>query len=158
MGREGQVGSTVYGTVLVLATLTAAYAAERHNPRSLVELVVTVVFVFWVAYVYAHALSESIETGERLSRSGVTAVAIRELGLILAAVVPILALMVGVFGLVPERTSVWLAIGLGLATLSVEGYRYARVADLGKLGTAAILAANLLLGLSVVLMKVALVH
>jgi hypothetical protein len=144
--------------LLVLATLTAAYAAERHDPRSLVELVVTVVSVFWVAYVYAHALSESIETGERLSRSGITAVAGRELGLILAAVVPVLALVVGALGLVQERASVWLAIALGLVVLSAEGFRYARRADLGKPGTAAILTANLLLGLTVVVMKVALVH
>ena len=107
MGREGRVGSTVYGTVLVLATLTAAYAAARHNPRSLVELVITVVVVFWVAYVYAHALSDSIETGERLSRSGIGAVASRELGLILAAIVPVLALVAGGVGLIDERASVW---------------------------------------------------
>ena len=158
VGREGQVGSTVYGTVLVLAALTAAYAAERHQPEKLVELVVTAVFVFWSAYVYAHALSESIETATPLSRSGVAYIARRELGIMLAAVVPILALLLGVVGLIGEGTSVWLAIALGLITLTAEGYRYARVADLGAVGTVSILVANLLLGLSIVVMKVSLVH
>ena len=158
VGREGQVGSTVYGTVLVLAALTAAYAAERHQPKKLVELVVTAVFVFWSAYVYAHALSESIETATPLSRPGVAHIARRELGIMLAAVVPILALLLGVVGLVAEGTSVWLAIALGLITLTAEGYRYARVADLGAVGTVSILVANLLLGLSIVVMKVSLVH
>ncbi len=158
VGREGQVGSTVYGTVLVLAALTAAYAAERHQPKKLVELVATAVFVFWSAYVYAHALSESIETATPLSRSGVAYIARRELGIMLAAVVPTLALLLGVVGLIAEGTSVWLAIALGLITLTAEGYRYARVADLGAVGTVSILVANLLLGLSIVVMKVSLVH
>jgi hypothetical protein len=60
--------------------------------------------------------------------------------------------------LVAEGTSVWLAIALGLITLTAEGYRYARVADLGAVGTVSILVANLLLGLSIVVMKVSLVH
>jgi len=114
--------------------------------------------VFWSAYVYAHALSESIETATPLNRSGVTHIARRELGIMLAAVVPTLALLLGVVGLIAEGTSVWLAIALGLITLTAEGYRYARVADLGVVGTVSILVANLLLGLSIVVMKVSLVH
>ena len=111
----------IYGTVLVLAALTAAYAAERHDPRKLIELVVSAVVVFWAAYVYAHALSESIESGNRLTRTGVLHVAARELGIVLAAVIPIVALLLGAIGLINESTSVWVAIGLGLATLTVQG-------------------------------------
>jgi hypothetical protein len=157
-GGSGQLGSMIYGTILVMAALTAAYAAERHDPSKLIELVVSAVIVFWAAYVYAHALSESIEGGGRLTRSGVVRVAGQELGIVRAAVAPVAALLLGAIGLVSESTSVWIAIGLGLATLTVQGYRYASIASLGHGGTIVILVVNLMLGASVVLLKVALVH
>ncbi len=158
VGAEGRLGSMIYGTVLVMAALTAAYAAERHEPRKLIELVVSAVAVFWAAYVYAHALSDSIERRSRLTRDGVARIAGEELGIVLAAIAPVSALVLGAAGLIRESRSVWLAIVLGLATLTVQGYRYTRVASLGRLGTVAILVVNLLLGASVVLLKVTLVH
>ena len=42
-----------------MASLTAAYPAERHDPKKLVELVVSAVLVFWLAFVYAQALARS---------------------------------------------------------------------------------------------------
>jgi hypothetical protein len=158
LGGRGRIGSTVYGTILVMAALTAAYGAERHDPGKLVELVSSAVVVFWAAYVYANALSASIESGQRLSRAGVGAVADRELGIILSAIVPIAALVLGVLGVVSESTSVWLAIALGLGILTIQGYRYARVASLSRLGTAAVLLVNVALGLCIVVMKVSLLH
>jgi hypothetical protein len=121
LGRDGRIGSTVYGTVLVLAALTASYAAERHAPFKLVELVISAVVVFWLAYVYANALSESIQRGSRLDRS------------------------------------LLVAIAIGLAILSFEGLRYSRAAALGRLGTAWVLLANVLLGASIVILKVTIV-
>lgn len=158
VGREGRIGSTVYGTLLVLTVLTASYAAERHHPWKLVELVASVVLVFWVAYVYAHALSESIENRSRLSRSIVTRIASRELGLMLSAIAPVLALLLGALGLVSESVSIWLAIAVGFAALSAEGIRYARVTQLSRAATGAILVMNLVLGVCVVVLKVTLVH
>ena len=158
VGREGRIGSTVYGTLLVLTVLTASYAAERHHPWRLVELVASVVLVFWVAYVYAHALSESIENRSRLSRPVLARIASRELGLMLAAILPVLALLLGAAGLIAESVSIWLAIALGFATLSAEGVRYARVTQLSRAATAAILVMNLILGVCVVVLKVTLVH
>ena len=113
LGRDRRIGSTVNGTILVLAALTASYAAERHEPLKLVELVVCVVAVFWLAYVYAHALSESIQRGARIDRVLLRSIADRELGIILAAIAPILALLLGVVGIVTESTSIWIAIASG---------------------------------------------
>jgi len=158
LGREGRIGSTLYGTMIVLTALTASYAGERHDPWKLVELVVSAVVVFWLAYVYAHALSESIESRSRLSRRGVSSVASRELGLMLAAVAPIVALLLGAVGLINERESIWLAIAFGFVTLSAQGVRYARVAGLGRRGTALILLLNLVFGAVIVVLKVTLVH
>jgi hypothetical protein len=72
--------------------------------------------------------------------------------------VPIAALVLGVIGVVSESNSVWLAIALGLATLTIQGYRYARVASLSFLGTATVLLVNVALGLCIVVLKVSLLH
>ena len=158
VGGHGHVGSTVYGTLVVLTALTASYAAERHHPWTLVELVVTGVVVFWIAYVYAQALSETIEEKSRLDRPILTRIADKELGLLLAAVVPTVALILGAVGLTSERVAVWIAIGAGIATLSAQGVRYAHATGLGRSGMVVILVVNLLLGLSIVALKVTLVH
>ena len=158
VGRTGRIGSTVYGTILVMATLTAAYPAERHDPDKLVELVISVVLVFWLAYVYAHAMSETIESDSHLSGAGLRRIADRELGIVLAAVVPILALILGAIGVIDETTSVWLGIALGLATLFAQGYRYSLAAKLGWVGTVSILLANVAFGLCIVFLKVELTH
>src|SRR5689334_23120682 len=139
LGGDRRVGSTVYGTIIVLTALTASYAAERHHPWKLVELVVTAVFVFWVAYVYANALSESIVSRTHLSRPVLRGVAGRELGLLVAAVPPVLALALGAVGLMDESASVWLALALGLGTLAAQGLRYANATGLGRAATGAIL-------------------
>jgi hypothetical protein len=158
LGHPGRVGSTVHGTLLVLTALTTAYAAERNHPWTLVVLVSSLVVVFWLNYVYAHALSESIESRTRLSRPTVIRIANRELGLILAAVAPVAALLLGALDVISEPASIWLAIGLGFTALFAQGFRYARATELGRAGTAAVLLINIVLGLFVVLVKVKFIH
>jgi hypothetical protein len=150
------IASTVYGTVTVMATI--AVSAHDHSPWVILELVLTTALVLWVAHVYAHGLSESIALKQRLTLGELRAIASRESGIILAAALPSAALLIGAVGWVPERTAIWLAIGTGLATLTVEGVRYARVEEMGTTGTAVAIGANLLLGLCVVILKVAIAH
>jgi hypothetical protein len=156
-GAGGGIASTVYGTVVVMATVTAAYATER-NPWKLAVLVLSTALVLWIAHLYAHGLSESIAHNRRLSRDDLTAIARRELGILLAAAAPVAALVLGAVGLLGSSASVWLALGLGLATLAVEGVRYARLEHLGRAATLGAIGANLALGLLVVALKVGLQH
>src|SRR4051794_32298978 len=62
---RGGIAGTVYGTIVLMATLTAA-ASHGAEPRKLAVLVTSTVVVFWIAHVYAHALSESIELHHRI--------------------------------------------------------------------------------------------
>ena len=156
-GVGGGIASTVYGTVVVMATVTAAYATET-NPWKLAVLVVSTVLVLWIAHLYAHGLSESIAHNRRISREDLTAIAHRELGILLAAAAPVAALLLGAVGLLGRSASVWLALGLGLATLAVEGVRYARLEHLGRAATLGAIGGNLALGLLVVALKVGLQH
>ena len=83
------------------------------------------VLVLWIAHVYAHTLAESLERGRRLDRAELVSVARRELAIPAAAVAPVAALVLAALGVLGEQTAVWLALGIGVVTLSVQGARYA---------------------------------
>jgi hypothetical protein len=157
LGTRRGIASTVYGTVVVMATLTAAYASE-HDPWRLAVIVSTTALVLWIAHLYAHALSESITHDRRLSRGDVTGIAHRELGILLAALAPCAALLLGAIGIFRESTAVWVAFGIGLTTLAAAGLRYGHMERLGRLGMIGAVVANIALGSFVVLLKVLVAH
>ena len=157
-GIDERIASTVFGTLTAMATVTAYGRAFQHNPWKVEELVVTTAIVLWIGHVYAHGLSESIHQRHPLRAGSLWFVAQRELGILLAAVLPCLALTLGGIGLLSERNSIWLALALGLATLAVEGVRYARIEHLRPGATFVAVALNVGLGLLVVVLKVAVLH
>jgi hypothetical protein len=139
-----------------MATLTAAYASEK-DPWKLATTVAGAVLVLWIAHVYAHTLAEALsDRREKLSAIG--SVARRELGIMLAAVLPIGALVLGAIGVFRETSAVWVALGVGLFTLGAEGVRFARIEGLGRGRTLAATGLNLALGLFVVALKVLIAH
>jgi hypothetical protein len=156
-GLEGNIASTVYGTVVVMATVAAASGNSPDNWR-LAAIVASSAVVFWLAHLYAHGLSESLELARRLTGSELTSIARRERGILLAAVAPTGAVLLGAVGILRETRAVWLALSLGLMTLAVLGARYARVEGLALGGTVAMIALNLALGLLVVALKAFVVH
>jgi hypothetical protein len=158
LGSRATIAGTVYGTIVVLAVLAAGGKAFEHDLWHLVAIVVTTVLVLWMAHVYAHGLGESLQAGRRLGAPELEAIARRELAVPLAAVAPTAALVVGAVGLLGGRTSVQLAFGLGVATLGVQGLRYASVERLGPGGTVAAVAVNLVLGLALVGLEVLVSH
>lgn len=156
-GLEGNIASDVYGTVLVMATVTAASGSSPDN-WSLAAIVASSAVVFWLAHLYAHGLSESLALGHRLTRAELLSIARRERGILVAAVAPTAAVILGAIGVLRERSSVWLALSVGLATLAVLGARYARLEGMALGGTVAIIALNLALGMLVVGLKAFVVH
>jgi hypothetical protein len=139
-----------------MATLTAAYASEK-DPWKLAITVAAAVFVLWIAHVYAHTLGEAVAEGrQKLYEMG--SVARRELGIVLAAALPVCALVLGAIGVFRETTAVWAALAVGLFTLGVEGVRFARIEELGRAGTLAATGLNVALGLFVVILKVLVAH
>jgi hypothetical protein len=157
-GSPRTISGTVYGTIVVMAALVSGVHGFRHQLWQLVALVVTTAFVFWIAHVYAHGLAESIERGHRLDLAEFTAIARRELSILLAVVLPATALALGALGVLRDGTAVWLAVGAGIAALAVQGIRYARVEHLGRTGTIVALAVNIGLGLALVALKVLVAH
>jgi hypothetical protein len=128
------------------------------DPARLGAIVSATVLVFWLAHVYSDALGETITRGRRLDRRELTDVARRELGIPLAAVAPLAALLLGAIGVVRATTAIWIALLMGLGTLAVTGIAYARIERMGGPGTVAVVAVNLAFGLALVGLKAALVH
>jgi hypothetical protein len=157
-GTPETISGTVYGTIIVMATLVAGAPAFKHDLWHLFALVVVTTMVFWAAHIYAHGLGESLQLGRRITRSELAHIAHRERAMGLAVVLPALALALGAFGLIRGSFSIWLALALGVAALAVQGLRYARLERLSAGGTMIVVGLNLALGLSLVLLKVIVVH
>jgi hypothetical protein len=156
-GSYGGIAGAVYGTIMVMATLVAGSTATP-DAWKLAAIVATTVLVLWAAHVYAHGLGESIDRGRRLDGLELLSIAHRELSIPLAAAGPVVALLLGALGLIRETRAVWLAMGIAVATLAFQGVRYARVENLGRMGTFVAVALNLALGLLLVALKALVAH
>ena len=66
--------------------------------------------------------------------------------------------MLGGVGVLAAQTASGSALGIGVATLGVQGARYAALERLGRAGTVAVIAVNLSLGLVIVGLKALLAH
>jgi len=157
-GSAGGIAGTVYGTIVVMATVTAGSNGEQTDAWRLAVVVVVTVLVLWTAHVYAHGLAESLERGRRLDRAELSDVARRELAIPAAALAPVAAVVLGAVGVLGEQTAVWVALGIGVLTLGVQGRRYATVEQLDRTGTVTAVALNVLLGLVIVGLKALLAH
>ena len=71
---------------------------------------------------------------------------------------PVAALVLAAVGVLGEQTAVWLALGIGVVTLGVQGRRYATVEQLDRTGTVTAVALNVFLGLVIVGLKALLAH
>ena len=85
-------------------------------------------------------------------------VARRELAIPLAGVLPMTVVALGALGVLHTSTALWIAVGIGVATLTIEGIRYARLENLSRLGTLASVSLNLGFGLILVVLKATLSH
>ena len=157
-GTRERIAGYVYGTIVALAAVTAGASAYGHDLWRLAAIVGVSVLILWVAHVYAHGLGESLTLGRRLTGPELATIAGRELSIALAAVLPLAAIALGAIGVFDDRTAIWIALGIGVAGLAIQGVRYARLERLTRTGTAVVVGLNLLLGLSIVILKVLVVH
>ena len=156
VGRPENLAATVYGTIVVMGAIAAG--AQDLDAGRLAAVVTATVLVLWIAHFYSDTLAESINRGRRLDLAELTHVARQELGILLAAVAPVTALVLGALGVLKETTAGWLAMAFGLATLAVQGFRYAGVERLGRAATVVSVALNVGLGLCIVALKAVVSH
>lgn len=141
-----------------MATVTAGAQGEKTDAGRLAVVVIVTVLVLWVAHVYSDGLAESLERGRRLTTAELGSVAQRELSILAAAAAPVAALVLAAFGVLSTKTGLWLALGIGVLALGVQGHRYAKVEQLDRTGTLTVIALNVFLGLVIVGLKALLAH
>jgi hypothetical protein len=154
LGRRESIGGTVYGTIIVMATI----AAGAHGGSGTWDLAVVVavsVLVLWIAHVYSNGLAESLQRGRRLDTDELLEVARHEFAMPLAGVAPIAALVLAAAGVLGDVTGVRLALGFGVATLAFQGLRYAALEHMRPLGAVLSIAFNVMLGLTIVVLEAA---
>jgi hypothetical protein len=154
-GSEGTVAGKVYGTIVVQALIAAGGKPFEDDLWRLIVLVDTTMIVLWIAHVYAHGLGESVRAGRRLDVGEFGRIARRELEVPEVAVAPTAVLVLGALGLLDGRTAVVLALAIGVASLAVQGWRYARIERFDRVGTLAAVALNTALGLVLVGLEMA---
>jgi hypothetical protein len=153
-----RLGGYIYGTIVALAVVVAGAKAYPHGPGHIAVLVAVTAVAFWLAHVYAHGLGHSVAHDEHLTIRELRRIARREASIIEATVPPVAPLVLGALGVLSTRASVWAAFGVGLLVLAIEGIEFARVERLGWLGTVAVVAGNLSLGLVLVALKLLVTH
>jgi len=157
-GMGQRVSGYIYGTIVALSVIVGGARAYPHEPGHIAVLVAVTCIVFWLAHVYAHGIGHAVNSNEHLSFDELLKIARREASVIEAAVPPIAALLLGAIGVYGGKTAVWIAFALGLAVLAAQGVVYARIESLGRLATIGVVAANLGLGLVLVLLKLFVSH
>jgi hypothetical protein len=158
LGARERIAGSVYGTIVVLAVLADGASAYEHDLWRLDALVLATVLILWIAHAYAHGLGESLRLGRRLTSTQLSTIISHELAIPLAAVLPLTAISIGALRAFDDTRAFWTAFALGVATLGVQGVRFARLERLSLVGTVASVAINLSLVLMIVALKVLVSH
>lgn len=153
-----RLGGFIYGTIVVLSVIVVGGRAYPHDSAHIAGLVIATTFAFWLAHVYAHALAHSVARDQHLSFAELRYIARREASIMEAAVPPTVALLLGAVGLISTQLALWSAFVLGLIVLAAQGVTVARVERLGRLGTVAVVAGNVSLGVLLVGLKLVVTH
>jgi hypothetical protein len=153
-----RLGGFIYGTIVVLSVIVGGARAYPHDAAHIAGLVIATAVAFWLAHVYAHALAHSVARDQHLSAAELLYIARREASIVEAALPPVVALLLGAFGVISTQLAVWAAFVLGLIVLAAQGVTVARVERLGRLGTLAVVAGNVSLGVLLVGLKLVVSH
>jgi hypothetical protein len=153
----GQMTASIYGTVLTIAFITAYSAEDDLDPLLIAVAVVVSTSVFWLAHAHAELLAHRYVAGRPLTRAEVTGRLREAFPMVQASLPPVLGLLAGAVGLVDDDTSVYLALGIGVAELAGWGIATGRKDQLGPLRTGVLIALNVGLGLTMVALKL-LIH
>ena len=153
-----RLGGFIYGTIVVISVVIAGAKIYPHAPGHVAAFVAVTTFVLWLAHVYAHGLAQSVTHDQHLSPSELGDVVREEASILEAGVPPIVALLLGAAGVLSEEAAVWLAIGLGLAVLALQGFVFARIERLGWSATAVVVALNVGLGVLLIWLKLLVGH
>jgi hypothetical protein len=142
----------IYGIIAAMAVIAGAASSTSHaKPLS---LAVATLFVFWLAHVYAQALSHHLQAARQLDWSAVRTAMAEERPLLEGPVPLLVVLALGTGGLIDQHLAIRLALWLGVAELVTWGILYARRQRWNWLTALTAGAVNGLFGLLIVFLEV----
>jgi hypothetical protein len=147
----------IYGTILVMAVISALAHDESITSAELIAGVAATTIVFWIAHVYAEVLGNRLQGEHAVSWENVRLASHHEWPIVEAAVPPVLALMLGVLGVLSTNSAVNVAIAVGIAELFLWGIAVGRRLGLSFTATLAAGVVNGALGVVIAGLKM-LVH
>ncbi|HEY6634911.1 MAG TPA: hypothetical protein VI141_04780, partial [Acidimicrobiia bacterium] len=151
-----RVSAASYGTVLMIAALLVVDAGDVESGWGW-ELLVGVGAATWVAHLYAEVLGEHVRNADALRSHELRKAMVDGLPILLAAVLPAMALLLARLDLVAPRQAFWIAVALALLQLVGVGAYVGFVSDQSS-GSWRFAAIAAVFGLAVVLLLVALGH
>ena len=151
-----RVSAASYGTVLIIASLLVVETDDIESGWGW-ELVAGVGVATWLAHLYAEVLGNHIRDVEAAQPDELRKAAADGLPILLAAVIPALALGLGRLGVLEPRQAFWTAVVISILQLVTIGVFVGVVSDQPSSSWRyAAIAAGF--GLAVVLLLVALGH
>lgn len=127
--REHFAAGAIYGTVVYL-TILVLLEEDRTDPEDAVAILLGTAVLYWIAHIYAHLVPRiAAEGGMRTGRFLETAE--DQAGILASVAIPLVPLVLAMFGLLDDRAGLRGAIGAGLLSLAAFAVREARTAGLG---------------------------
>jgi hypothetical protein len=120
------VPRAIYGTILATALVAGLSEDPGYGSTDILISVASTSFVVWIAHVYAEVLGSRARHGDPWGFRIIGDAMLAERPLLDALALPCVALLLGTAGLYSRDTSVDVAIGLGVASLLIYGFRYGR--------------------------------
>ncbi len=152
--REHFAAGAIYGTVVYVSILVLL-EEDGTDPANAAAILAGTALVFWLAHIYAHLVPRIAAEG-RLRTGRFLETAREQAGILAAAAIPMVPLVLAMLGLLDDRTGMWVATAAGLASLAGFSVMEARAAGAGWLRSFWIAAVLLAGGLVLLRLEVAL--
>jgi hypothetical protein len=154
---RGDVTEGIYGLVLATSVIAVSQEYESQRAGAVAVTVLVTSIVFWLAHVYARILARAAAGDRWPTRAEMREVMRHDWPLVEVALPLVLVMMLGVVGLLADRTAVALAVAMALVELALVGAYAAATSGSRLPGVVLSSAVAVALGSIVVLLK-ALAH
>jgi hypothetical protein len=113
---------TIYGTIIVAAVIAAA--DDHDSDFEVFVLTLTTIVIVWVAHVLSEAVGgeHAVTNPPTPMRTVIGHAMVHSSGLLVAAILPLLLLLVGTFGGLTEYIAYYGALGVAVVVLAVLGW------------------------------------
>jgi hypothetical protein len=152
--REHFAAGAIYGTVAYL-TILVLLEEDRTDAEDAAAILVGTALVFWLAHIYAHLVPRIAAEG-RLRSGRFMETSKDQVGILAAAVIPLVPLGLAMVGLLEDRTALRAATAAGVLSLGAFAVREARVTGLGWARSLRIAAALVVAGVGLLWLEVSL--